>query len=136
MKERHLGTDNENEENVDFDDKNICMRKRTQCKGVFDVLTFGKDDEVGVHDDFYDSDDGGLDDVDDDINEKGHSMQRDVPSLCDVNHEGSYCLTSTFIITTLTAGQCFSGCDAIFWSKGDLSSKYVFNQTIVVMENI
>ena len=80
------------------------MRKRTQCKGVFDVLTFGKDDEVGVHDDFYDSDDGGLDDVDDDINEKGHSMQRDVPSLCDVNHEGSYCLTSTFIITTLTTG--------------------------------
>ena len=82
------------------------------------------------------SDDGELDDVDDDINEKGHSMQRDVPSLCDVNHEGSYCLTSTFIITTLTAGQCFSGCDAIFWSKGDLSSKYVFNQTIVVMEKI
>ena len=38
------------------------------------------DDEVGVHDDLYDSDDGDLDDVDDDINEKGHSMQRDVPS--------------------------------------------------------
>ena len=112
------------------------MRKRTKCKGVFDFLTFGNDDEVGVHDDLYGSDDGELDDVDDDINEKGHSMQRDVPSLCDVNHEGSYCLTSTFIITTLTAGQCFSGCDAIFWSKGDLSSKYVFNQTIVVMENI
>ena len=37
--------------------------------------------EVGVHDELYDSDAGDLDDVDEDINEKGHSaMQRDVPS--------------------------------------------------------